>query len=261
MRWTNLLQCRQKVRAPWEVCADQQGWRGKLCEAPVIKKVNQQLSAPLHQNYLIKQEMCTGRRMWYVQTPCRCCWQRSLEPSRSSLVLVWGFPHTVTACTCSSSRGRCLWACQRFLGPQGCPDSPYRNTWERPETPMNIKWESVNEWFAGAIWLKVTESDQPCYFLFKNNQNHHKISNKVAVKSSHHQHPGLWEITPEQCLPAAAHFTAQDDLQPSTAHSAVRLVAVFIVAIQRLCEVLLQTLTMSSRSIWVVNDSCVSDGG
>lgn len=36
--WTNLLQCRQKARAPSLVCADQQGWRGKLCEAPEIKR-------------------------------------------------------------------------------------------------------------------------------------------------------------------------------------------------------------------------------
>lgn len=47
------------------------------------------------------------------------------------------------------------------------------------------------------------------------------------------------DTTPGQCLPAAAGVTTQYDLQAGTANSAVRLVAIFIVAIQRLCEVLL----------------------
>lgn len=32
--WAHLSQCRQRARAPWWVCADQQRWRGRLCGVP-----------------------------------------------------------------------------------------------------------------------------------------------------------------------------------------------------------------------------------
>lgn len=44
-----------------------------------------------------------------------------------------------------------------------------------------------------------------------------------------------------QCLPAAAGISTQNNLQAGAAHGAIRLVAIFIVAIQRFCEVHLQT--------------------
>lgn len=68
-----------------------------------------------------------GARGWYIQTPWRCCWRRSLESWCSSRVWVWGFRRRVKACKSSSSKDRHLWACQKSRGRPGCPDSPCRN--------------------------------------------------------------------------------------------------------------------------------------
>lgn len=52
-------------------------------------------------------------------------------------------------------------------------------------------------------------------------------------------------VTPQQRLPAAAAVATQNDLRTGAAHGAVRLVAIFIVTVQRLCEVLLQNSEMA----------------
>lgn len=57
---------------------------------------------------------------------------------------------------------------------------------------------------------------------------------------------------PGGCLPAAADVVTQNDLRASTTHGAVRLVAVLVVAIQRLGEVLLQRGAERVSSRWDV---------
>lgn len=69
----------------------------------------------------------------------------------------------------------------------------------------------------------------------------------------------LWTWT--RPLPAAADVVAQDDLCAPAAHGAVRLVAVFIVAIQRLREVLLKTGARVSPSRRRVRGGAASGGG
>lgn len=55
---------------------------------------------------------------------------------------------------------------------------------------------------------------------------------------------------PISCLPAAADIFTKDDLRATTTHGTIRLVAIFIVAIQRLREVLLQTVSRGVSSRW-----------
>lgn len=84
-------------------------------------------------------ELTSLVKVWYVQTPWHWCWRRSLEHWRASWVWVSDFPHTLTVCTCSSSRGQCLSAFQTFPHPPRRPHSPYRNICVTPQTH---EWES-----------------------------------------------------------------------------------------------------------------------
>lgn len=66
---------------------------------------------------------------------------------------------------------------------------------------------------------------------------------------------------PISCLPAAAGIFTKDDLGATTTHGTVRLVAVFIVAIQRLREVLLQTGSRGVSSRWDGRGRLAPGGG
>lgn len=98
-----------------------------------------------------------GARGWYVQTPWRCCWRRSLESWCSSRVWVWGFRRRVKACKSSSSKDRHLWACQKSQGRPGCPDSPCRNICHARKKP-NDKWKKKLKLNMGS-WLSTKGTD------------------------------------------------------------------------------------------------------
>lgn len=99
----------------------------------------------------------------YVQTPWHCCWRRSLEPWRSSLVWVWGSLRTVTAGTCSSSRDRYPSSCQRSPGRPGSPGSPYRNIWRRQRTTQRRTITWTHSVWGSWSWAEFTCSSWRCH--------------------------------------------------------------------------------------------------
>lgn len=64
--WTNLLRCRQRVRAPSVACAGQRGWRGKLDEAPVMKRETDRFQCQCSWRQLLQKPTSQPRAVQHV---------------------------------------------------------------------------------------------------------------------------------------------------------------------------------------------------